>query len=734
MDGDRLLPDAGRGHLAPTVGVWHYPPGGAKKSILSFKKFGPDVEVFIRRGGRFQRVVKAPARGGRRMPHFPGGRMAAGVLVLLLGLAGSAGGAPLPGWREAAPQGPLTLWLAVSPESPGPETRRLVEAVRFLAAWLEETDRVGVVAISGGLRPVLPALPLTAVRRQALLQKVASTACPAPPGATPELPAGGEEGARGEGGYLVLLSAQARLKPLEEAALNAARRAGLTPLWLNCVSRGNAGLLASEIRTFAPSSPQGWPEACLELVTHLKAPEMVPPQAQGFFLDSTVVRARWYLPLATGKPRPVLITPDGRVLAAGRPSPEVTWQSGEGFLLAEVRRPLPGWWRVSGGDAQRQRCLVETRAPLRVWLPEGSLRAHLRPWVAAGWWPSEDSAELPGPISVALEWQRPDGTWQQMELGAPPRSAMPDLPAGVRLGLLPEALAPGICRLRVSAAGPEGYRARQVEFMVRPAGGLSHEGDGRLRLPVEEDPPGGWHGWLSLSSPDSGWAGRFVQVSLRQGWLGRLSGLPPGTYAFAAELRAMGTPGLPPVLRPTPVTLSLSGAGSLPAMAPAASPAGLRGKLSRLTGLRPAPPRPSPLRRLALGLAGLGLAGGVGLLVLLAILMRRTSDPSDPEQNLWDHGPGLLAGEQLQAVLAERARLAARVEELEQTLGQLLKEKEGLQQELESRLQAIQEKARLAEQWQSEAVKAQEEARLIQEEYTALYARSHRDRRALRQS
>lgn len=648
----------------------------------------------------------------------------AGTLVLSLGLVwGNAMGAMTPVWQEVAPREPLTLWLAATPDSPAPEARRLLEAARLLLALLGEEDRVGVMGVSGGLRPVLPAKPLTAAHRQSVLQKISQALSPGLP-ATPAAPrpADGSE-VRGGRGVLVFLSARASPEAEQEEAAKAARVAGLTPLWLSLGGEGKAGSSPSGPRVFAAASPELWADACLELMEHLKAPECVPRQTQGFFLDATVARARWFLPAAP-RHRPALITPDGRVLPAGRPAPGLRWQAGEGYLLADLKDPAPGWWRVSAPVPERWRCLVDSTAPLRVWRPGGPLTAHRRPWVAVGW-------EVPGPLTFSLQWQRPDGTWQRLELGEPPSAPPSGLPAGARLGLLPQALAPGSWQIRVTATGPELIRTRLLKLSVPPArDGLRAAGDGGLRLEVEDGPPGGWQGWLGLHSPASGWAGRFVHVSSRGGGLGPLTGLPPGSYLIASELWGAGAPGLPPVWRPAPVAISLPAVRAAPGPGPPASPSGLWARVSRLLASRPSLPAKSPARRLAQGLAWAGLLGGLALLLALALMMHRSPGTGAEESP----AASLLASEQLQAILTERARLAAQVEELERALAQLSRENESLRQELEARSQAIQEKARLASQWQEEALKAQEEARLIQEEYTALYARSRRDKDALRRT
>ncbi|MCL6621049.1 MAG: hypothetical protein K6T55_03010 [Syntrophobacterales bacterium] len=622
----------------------------------------------------------------------------------------------------------MTLWLAAGPAAPGPETRRLAEAARFLITLLGEEDRVGVMALPG-LGRVLSAHRLTAAHRQAVMRHLTPGFNPPSLPGAPKPPPAGETDPQGGREFLVLLTAGA-LAPEQADALAAARQLGLTPLWLSLGSEAPAGPPAG-VKSFAAGTPDLWPDACLELYTHLTTPELVPLQKRGFFLDATVTRARWVLPArAPAAGRPALIAPDGRVLPAGRPAPGLTWQAGEGFFLADLKNPAPGWWRVHGATPPPRRCLVESQAPVRVWLPAGPLAAHLRPWVAAGGPASEPSAGGAEPAAISLEWQRPDGTWQQLELSDPPPPAASGLPAGARLGLLPPALAPGSLKLRVTAAGPEAHRCRLLELSVLPArGGLLHAGEGIVRLEPEGVLPGGWRGWLGLRSPDSGWAGRFLNLPSPGGLLARLSGPGPGTYTVAVELWGGGSPGLPTVLRPAPLTFSLPGAGTGPETNAGTSPAGLRAKLSRLLPSRALPPPKPPARRLAQTLAWAGLLGGVALLLAVAVMMRRSSNP---EAAAADAGASLLAGEQLQALLQERARLAARVEELERALAQLTRENERLRQDLEARAQAIQEKARLASQWQEEALKAQEEARLVQEEYTALYARSRRDKEVLK--
>lgn len=650
-------------------------------------------------------------------------RLVAGTLVLSLGLAWGTAAASAPVWQEIAPREPLTLWLAKDPESPQPEARRLLEAARLLLALLGEEDRVGVMAVSGGLRPVLPAKPLTAAHHRAVLENLISAQGPSPPRTALEPRPEESIAVQGSQEALMVLAMREAATPDQEAAMAAARRAGLIPLWLALAAGGKAGAADSRPRVFAAPAPEFWAEACLELLDHLKAPECVPRQKQGFFLDATVVRARWFLPAAP-RHRPALITPDGRVLPAGRPASGLRWQAGEGYFLADLKDPVPGWWRVSAPAPERWRCLVDSTAPLRVWLPGGPLTAHRRPWVALGW-------EVPGPATFSLQWQKPDGTWQRLELSEPPSAPPAGLPAWARLGLLPQALSPGNWQVRVTAAGPELIRTRLLELPVLPArGGLRAEGDGGLRLEVEDGPPGGWQGWLGLHSPASGWTGRFVHFSPRGGGLGQLTGLPPGSYLITSELWGAGAPGLPPVWRPAPVALSLPAVRAAPGLGAPASPSGLRARVSRLLASRPSASAKFPARRLAQGLAWAGLLGGVALLLALVLMMRRS-----PETGAEDSpAASLLASEQLQAIVAERARLAAQVEELERTLAQLTRENDSLRQELEARSQAIQEKARLASQWQEEALKAQEEARLVQEEYTALYARSQKNKDVLKRS
>lgn len=632
-------------------------------------------------------------------------------------------GAAAPLWQEALPREPLTLWLARDPQSPEPEARRLLEAARLLVALVTEEDRVGVMRVSGGLRPILPAKPLTPAHHRAVLENVISAQGPSPLRGAPELRPAGASASQGGREALVFLAMREASTPDREAAVAEARRAGLTPLWLALGGGGRYGASPSGLRVFAAASPAPWLDACLELLNHLKAPEFVPLQERGFFLDPTVVRARWLLPAAP-RHRPALIAPSGQVLPTGRPAPGLRWQSGEGYFLADLKDPAPGWWRVSGAPAERSRCLVDSTAPLRLWLLQGPLAAHLRPWVAAGW-------EVPGPATLSLQWPRPDGAWQQLELGEPSSAPPAGLPAWARLGLLPQALSPGTWQVRVTAAGPELKRTRHLELPVLPGRvGLDHAGDGRVHLRFEDEPFGGWQGWLAIHSPTHGWAGRFVHLSPRSEVVGRLAGPAPGTYILAAELRGLGTPGLPPVVRPAPVALSLPAVGAAPGIgAPASS--GLRARVTRLLASRPSASVRSPARRLAQGLAWAGLLGGVALLLALVLMMRRSPETGAEEPSA---GASLLAGEQLQALLAERARLAAHVEELEQALEHLSRENDSLRQELEARDQAVQEKARLASQWQEEALKAQEEARLVQEEYTALYARSQRDKDVIKRT
>ena len=670
-----------------------------------------------------------PRHESRKQPHARQRWRAATLFLLFLALKGvPAGGALAPSWHEVPSPEPLRVWLARDPALPPAHLSQALKAARLLLDLLEEDATVGVVNGRGGGEVAVPPDRLTAAHRRDILTALSTASAPGGQLSREQRAWRKQTGPPAGREALVVLTAAGGPAPGPERLLTAAPAEGLVPFVLPVGAARESGAPAPAAglpeNPSAFADPSGaWADACLSLYHCLASPQIVPFRDQGFLLDASVHKAMWFLPVRGGEGRPGLTDPQGKKWPAGHQAPGVAWQAGEGYFLARVQAPRPGWWRVWGVEGERVRGYVQTSRPLRVWLSEVPLRADLRPWVAVGLSPPPEgsAAAVPG---FSLLCRGPGEEWRPVPLQEPSGPGGAGLPEGVRVGLLPPASLAGIRELRATLTGPGLFRERLLALPVHPPRAALREDARRLFLTDFPGAGGGtWLGWLSLRGPGAGLSGRFLRLSAGGGPLAELPGLTPGTYAIAAEVWSPGLGGYGPIVRPAVQSLSLSGAAGAP-RSEAVFPTGKAASLSDLS-------RP-PARRLARVAGLVCLLLGAALLLLVAALWRQ--DRTAPEAEASGDVPGLLAAEQLQALLEERARLTARVEELERETRRLQRENEDLRREVEARAGAIQEKSRMVEQWRAEAEKAQKEALAVQEEYTALFARSHRDKEVLRRS
>ncbi len=689
--------------------------------------------------------------GGKR----PAAWWTAILLALLCLPGGVAAAASGPGEPAETPH---QILLALDPGAAGREEswRLVYQAARLLIALLPDEERLGLLTLEARPRMLLPPAPLSPAHRQRALRQlrqgagVAGRSGPGPPLADSLEQARSWEGR----GALVILTAKPHRNsgPHSETSPEAGglhqdwRHWGWPVFALELGPPGDAGFLAQAAAVtggghFRADTPALLPPACLALVQQLKAPQMAPVTAEGAILDASVRRAVWFLPRTQASRPATLIDPRGQELRPGRGGSRVDWLAAPGFDLVSVRAPLAGTWRAQHADLARARCLLEAGVRLEVWIPEGELRADLCPRVGAAL--AQEGKILGDPALLAatgfsLEWAEPGGPAGRVRLHEAPPGCGSGLPAGWRFGLLPQPLPVGAREIRLRAENPGLRRERRLTLQVLPpVYSARPEGPERLRLAPAAEAGGGGRlsGWLGVRFRPGGLAGRLVKTAADGALTLDLSGLPPGELELAGELRGCDAQGLPLVLRPAPLRLVVAGA-PVPAGSPPASRwSRLRQRLAKAVPSFPSLSlTPAKKRRVA---RFLGLGAGLGGVVLAAWLAwhlwrRRRRPAALPEQAA--DGPGLLAAEQLQAVLQDKARLEARLQEVEGEVRRLQAEKEKLQEESAARSRDLQEKSRRIAALKAEAEKAQEEARAVQEEYTALYVRSQKEKKALQQA
>lgn len=683
-------------------------------------------------------------------------RAARGAFVLLVLLT-------LPGWVLAgsrAPAGseesPSHILIALDPGGPpsGESWQLLSQAARLLITLLPDEDRLGLLALGDKPRVLLAAGPLTPAHRKAALG-------PLRPGAGRPRVSGPaallaenlqqiapEKGRRA----LVVLAAGSRPEtgswlgePGGQARLLSACREHQIPIYVLELGKGSAsGFLvqaaaATGGRWFPADTPAVWPPACLALFQHLKSPQMAPMAEQGVLLDPSVRRAVWFLPRIHPSRPAALKDPGGRELRPGRPGEQVDWQAGTGFDLVTLRGPQAGLWEARQADLTKARCFLDTDLRLEAWVPGGELWADACPRVGATL--TQMGKVLTDPVFLAntdfcLELIQPSGARSLLRLSEASPGCGPGMPAGSRFGLLPEPLPPGPWEARVRGENKSLRRERLLPLEVRPPLYAARpDGPERLRLgPAGVSSTGApLAGWLTVRSQPPGLAGSLVQTGPDGVLRCNFAGLPPGEHQLMAQLRGFDPPGCPLVIRPGPIPVAGTKAATRP------PPPSRWGRLQqRLAKALPSPPSlslsPAKKRRMV---RFLGTAGGLGIVALggwlaFGLWRRRRTRPGLPEEARGSSA--LLTAEQLQAVLQEKARLEARVQEMAGELRLMQDEKAKIQGEWEGRSRDLQEKSRRIAELEAEAEKAREEARVVQEEYTALYVRSQKEKKALQQA
>ncbi|MFT5398880.1 MAG: hypothetical protein ACI8XW_001680 [Gammaproteobacteria bacterium] len=204
----------------------------------------------------------------------------------------------------------------------------------------------------------------------------------------------------------------------------------------------------------------------MNIFQRINQPNLVPFNDQGFAIDETISAMTLVMfGDFSGQPA-TLVLPDGSVLSAANPG-DASWRSSAGFELVKLANPLAGKWRISVPISVENRLMVDSRLMLKV--------AGL-PATSVAFRSMEISAELFRQgrkikknsflrfVDFSFTHITPDGDEQRVAL----QHTAERQQKGRYLYALPEGLAPGVHRFKISAVGQNFSRSDYLEVAVSP--------------------------------------------------------------------------------------------------------------------------------------------------------------------------------------------------------------------------------------------------------------------------
>jgi hypothetical protein len=484
--------------------------------------------------------------------------------------------------------------------------------------------------------------------------------------------------------------------------------------------------------------------AFLWLYEKLKQPQLSPIINNHFLIDPGVEEAM-LIASREDPDRPVGLTdPQGRKLSPKDSPGQVRWFATPVFDMVTIPAPRPGVWSLSGCTEGEGKVVLLTDLKLTCpHIPEeigGDEALAVGAALFEQGRPVTQAELLEQTVFQAL--LAPEGGEPyRLELKEPPAGQQDWWPPGARVGRFPALRAAGTARVQVQVQGKTFHRERN--FCLRVASpwyrealaGAQASGFGRLEFqPGEKGPLDAARGWLSVRPDTGGLAAALFRPAQDGSFSLRLPG--PRFLPAVVDVHLTGavSPGRPVFIQPPSQTISSAMAGGADAVAPGVFLANLRAKLRQLRaqGL----PVAGALKSRAGILAALALLAGVLAAVgwltrrrwrvlLLKGLTTHVFAPGDGAENLM-----VLA--QLEVLQKEKVDLAAKHEELEKRLKHLTADNVDLAKKLEQQSLTFKEKAKVMGELEQKLQEAELEAKAVQQEYTALYARSQGEKQELK--
>ena len=320
------------------------------------------------------------------------------------------------------------------------------------------------------------------------------------------------------------------------------------------------------------------------------------------------------------------------------------------------------------------------------------------------------------------------------DLKVPEPGAIPNLPAGVRVGSFPPLHQEGEAILTVSALGKIFHRSVSQGVTITPPWY-------RISMPTAEDQknpsihyladqalrPERIGGTVTIQSPPGALAG--VLIAPAPGSEIILTRHPGCQESCRADLQLSGT-----AAGGGPLVISSGPFPKISLKAPASS-LKLSPKPEAKEKVQKPPGRNGKRRLLWLALVGVGVAV---LLVAGLLFWQDQPDTGDAEgEDDADKAPGkniLRLQAQLEALSKEKAQLQAALEEKNQQAATLLAEKADLQADLERIRAKTKGNVQSIEEPEKKLEEAEREAQGVQQEYTALYARNQQERENIKKN
>jgi len=485
--------------------------------------------------------------------------------------------------------------------------------------------------------------------------------------------------------------------------------------------------------------------AFVSIYEQLKQPQLAPITNNRFLVDKGVEEAV-LIASREAPDRPVkLENPHGQKIALKNKPGEVRWFASPAFDMATLPQPRPGVWTVSEykeGEGTvtlfTNLTLICPHIPAEIASDEelivgATIYEHDRP---------VSHTEFLSQTAFRAILTPEKGEPIAVELAPPPAEQRGCWPPGTKVGRYPPLGAPGMANLKVLAQGKTFQRERNFSIRVSaPWYGEAPAGEpdpdpGRLAfLPRESGLPDNLRGWVSVQPATGGVAATLFQPGER----GDFSLTLPGDHFRPAEidLRLVGVTdsGRPVVIRPAAPQVELP-AASRSAWPETGFLADLKGKVQKLRArcqpvARAVKSRTGALAALAL-LLGVVAAG----LWLIRSRWQALSFKSLAAQ-LLPHGTNegkLLLLAQVETLQKEKAELAEKLDRLNDQLKRVTAETANLTTKLEKQSQRVQDKTKVIGELEKRLQEKENEAKAVQEEYTALYARSQEERGMLKKS